>query len=125
MDTTTFFDSQYTDNNLQKLKILLSYMDSPMNSSMGIYIKYKELENALNRKPSFHKRSTNQSKSNESSIIDQFSQLEMLLKDLLPYCNQDEKEKISSLQDMFGQMDSMKDMMEQYEMLKEYMQTDT
>lgn len=125
MDITTIFDSQYTDNNLQKLKVLLSYMDSPMNSSMGIYIKYKELENAFKRKPNPQKKPANSSDSSESNLIDRFSQLDSLLKDLLPYCNKEEREQINGLQDMFGQMDSMKDMMEQYEMLKEYMKPDT
>ena len=44
MDKVTAFDALFTNNQIQKLKILLSYVDSPMQRQLAIYIKFLELK---------------------------------------------------------------------------------
>lgn len=47
MNITHKFDSHFTTNNLQKLKVLLSYMDIPVTSPLCVFIKLRELQIAL------------------------------------------------------------------------------
>lgn len=38
------FDALYTTNQIQKLKILLPYIEAPMQKNLAVYIKYMELQ---------------------------------------------------------------------------------
>ena len=38
------FDALYTNNQIQKLKVLLPYIDPAMQKNMAVYIKYMELQ---------------------------------------------------------------------------------
>lgn len=40
----TAFDALYTTNEIQKLKVLLPYIDPPMQKNLAVYIKYMELQ---------------------------------------------------------------------------------
>lgn len=40
----TAFDALYTTNEIQKLKVLLPYIDPPMQKKLAVYIKYMELQ---------------------------------------------------------------------------------
>ena len=43
-DKVTTFDTLFTNNQIQKLKILMTYLDRSMQKNMAIYIKYLELQ---------------------------------------------------------------------------------
>lgn len=42
------FDALYTTNQIQKLKVLLPYIESSMQKHLAVYIKYMELQYTLN-----------------------------------------------------------------------------
>ncbi|MCD7724789.1 MAG: hypothetical protein LUI12_04455 [Clostridiales bacterium] len=42
------FDALYTTNQIQKLKVLLPYIDPSMQKHMAVYIKYMELQYTMN-----------------------------------------------------------------------------
>lgn len=42
------FDALYTTNQIQKLKVLLPYIDSSMQKHLAVYIKYMELQYTMN-----------------------------------------------------------------------------
>lgn len=42
------FDALYTTNQIQKLKILLPYLDPSMQKHLAVYIKYMELQYTMN-----------------------------------------------------------------------------
>ncbi len=47
MDKVTAFDALFTNNQIQKLKVLVSYVDSPLQRQLAIYIKFLELKYTL------------------------------------------------------------------------------
>lgn len=47
-DSVMAFDALYTTNQIQKLKVLLPYIDSSMQKHLAIYIKYMELQYTIN-----------------------------------------------------------------------------
>lgn len=42
------FDALYTTNQLQKLKVLLPYLEPSMQKHLAVYIKYRELQYTMN-----------------------------------------------------------------------------
>ena len=50
------FDALYTNNQIQKLKVLLPYIDPSMQKNMAVYIKYMELKYTMElfKKHPFH-----------------------------------------------------------------------
>lgn len=51
-DKVLAFDTLYTSNHIQMLKIFLPYLDSNLQKYLAIYIKYSELQYTL----SFYKK---------------------------------------------------------------------
>lgn len=51
MDKVTAFDALFTNNQIQKLKVLISYVDSPMQQQLAIYIKFLELKYTMEPVP--------------------------------------------------------------------------
>lgn len=47
-DSVMAFDALYTTNQIQKMKVLLPYIDSSMQKHLAIYIKYMELQYTIN-----------------------------------------------------------------------------
>lgn len=137
MNITEQFDAKYTNNDLQKLKVLLSYMDSPYMPLLSIYIKYQELILSLQNFPTPSSNRDNEEKSllyascHETAAQKDAAQPDFLsmasyekyfslLHDLSPYCSKNEQEKIHSMESMISNIKSIKDIMEQYELLKDF-----
>ncbi|MCM1266381.1 MAG: hypothetical protein NC302_00640 [Bacteroidales bacterium] len=47
-DNVMAFDALYTNNQIQKLKVLLPYIEPSMQRHMAVYIKYMELQYTMN-----------------------------------------------------------------------------
>lgn len=110
-DCIAAFDTLYTSNQMQMLKILLPYMQADMQSLIAVYIKFNELLIALR----FSKEC-----SSHSPTFQQRKDLNLpaLANDLSPFLNREEKDmlhKFSEMQDMMenlGQITQMMQMME-------------
>lgn len=110
-DKVLIFDTLYTTNHIQMLKIFLSFLEEPMQKNLAVFIKYLELQYTI----SFFQR-----KETEINICGGKHQPlnpDECLDELKSYCNEDEKSKIDQI---FGIMNTMK-MMQELQPLMEMM----
>ena len=85
------FDALYTNNQIQKLKVLLPYVEPSMQKNMAIYIKYMELKYTMDlcRKHPFHICSAPP----EESPPD----VKRLCQELKPYCTEAEVRQLEQM----------------------------
>lgn len=113
MDKVTAFDALFTNNQIQKLKILLSYVDSPMQRQLAIYIKFLELKYTMElfqRSPQLSVSPT----PTESSFDPA-----KLCQEVTPYCSPQEQRQINQFASMFQAMSHYQEMMEMVKMFQE------
>lgn len=106
-DPITAFDTLYTSNQLQMLKIVLPYMQTEMQKFIAIYIKLNELLIAL--------QFTKNKPLNSSFPLQREMNMADLLKYLSPYLSEAEKE-------MMNQFTSFQENMEQFKQMSQMMQ---
>lgn len=116
----TAFDSLFTTNKIQMLKVMLAWLPPAQQGIFAVYIKFLELQYActlLHRRPETcltgarHLSADFFSGDNSDAIE--------LLDELLPYSSQAERSRIDSMKSMLQNMGKMKEMMEMAEMMKE------
>lgn len=109
-DPITAFDTRYTSNQLQMLKIILPYIQQKLQRFIAIYIKWNELQIALQF-------------SQSNLFSDSFSAKELdityLLKYLSPYLSDSEKEMMNQLSSMYENMEQMKQMSQMMQMMND------
>lgn len=104
-DAVFLFDTLYTTNHIQMLKILLSYFPVKYRNKLAMYIKFQELQYTMEY--SRHNTVNLSAQSTEKEI-----DIAALCQALTPYCTEKEKK-------MFQQLTQMKSTMAQYqEMMK-------
>lgn len=113
-DRVLAFDSLFTTNHIQILKLLVGYMDSPIQGKLAVYIKFQELFYTLKLITEHPTISISPCFSCETD-----KSIPLLLESILPFCTPDEKEKIQNLRNMFQNMENMKEMMQMIELLQE------
>ncbi len=98
------FDALYTNNQIQKLKVLLPYVEPSMQKNMAIYIKYMELKYTMDlcRKHPFHICSTPP----EESPPD----VKRLCQELKPYCTEAEVRQLEQMESMLQTMEMYQEM---------------
>ena len=98
------FDALYTNNQIQKLKVLLPYIDPVMQKNMAIYIKYMELKYTMDffRKHTFLIRTA----SEEPKMTD----FKKLCKELKPYSTEAEVKQLEQMESMFQTMEMYQEM---------------
>ena len=98
------FDALYTNNRIQKLKVLLPYIEPSMQKNMAIYIKYMELKYTMElfKKHPFHicsyKEDTNR------------PDFKKLFRELRPYCSESESRQLEQLESLFQTMEMYQEM---------------
>ncbi len=102
IDPVTAFDTLYTSNQLQMLKIVLPYMQDTMQRFIAIYIKLNELMLAFYF-------------SSGSYPVKRETDMTGMLRYLSPYLSDSEKE-------MMNQFSSMQENMEQFKQINQMMQ---
>ena len=106
LDPVTAFDTLYTSNQMQMLKIVLPFMQEKIQRFIAIYIKFNELIITLRFAKSL----------NDSSCFSKKeADMTTLLKYLSPYLSDSEKE-------MMNQFSSMQENMEQFKQMSAMMQ---
>lgn len=111
-DWIAAFDALFTNNQIQKLKILLPCLDRPMQRNLAIYIKYLELQYTMTL---FQKRPGSIASSLPRSSIDPGG----LCDAILPYCTEAEKSSLTSLRNIIQTFSQYKEMMEMVQMMQE------
>lgn len=98
------FDALYTNNQIQKLKVLLPYIDPSMQKNMAIYIKYMELRYTMDlfRKHPLQIRAA----SGETEKPD----MKRICHELKPYCTETEVKQLEQMESMFQTMEMYQEM---------------
>ncbi len=99
------FDALYTNNQIQKLKVLLPYIDSSMQKHLAVYIKYMELQYTMNhvRKHPFQICGCSLSSS-------QSPDLHRLCQELCLYSSPEEIKQLEQFQNILQTMETVQEM---------------
>ncbi|MCI6811738.1 MAG: hypothetical protein MSS92_10640 [Lachnospiraceae bacterium] len=110
------FDTLYTTNHMQMLKLLFPYLDIESRHKLAMFIKWQELLYTMNftRQYSGLCRKTNYPGKKELDIS-------ALLPLLSPYCSEQEKNMLSQFSQMQNMMQTYKDMAQYLPMIQEIM----
>lgn len=120
-DAIAAFDSLFTTNRIQMLKVLLPRLSPEAQGNFAVYIKFLELQYTvtfLQRHPSIpllgagKQLSGNLFQGDNADTID-------LLDELLPFSGLEERPKIEGMRNMLQNMGKMQEMMEMMQMLQE------
>lgn len=108
------FDALYTTNQIQKLKVLLPYIEPPMQKNMAVYIKYMELQYTMRyvRKHPFQI-------SGCSISSDQRPDLQSLCLQLSLYSSPEEIKQLEQFRSMIQTMETVQEMSQTFSALKE------
>lgn len=127
-ETITTFDTLLTTNRLQMMKVLLSYLAPEQQGSLAVYIKFSELQYALQLlkrsppQPIFRGHRTIltfQSLLGGNLLENDFSGVLELLEELLPFSGPQERARIQNIRNFLSGMSQMREMMEMMEMMRE------
>lgn len=126
-DKITAFDTLFTTNHIQMLKILMPYFEPSMQKQLVVYIKYLELRYALSCLDSRshelygcagrHGSSPGQA---EPFGKEDFN-IEKICTELIPYCTNDEKQKIEQISGLFRSIEMYKELSQTMEIMKDFM----
>lgn len=127
-ETITAFDTVLTTNRIQMMKVFLSYLAPELQSGLAVYIKFSELQYAIQMARQFPGRPVLQNRRTALSlkslmdgslfVKDQAGVLD-LLDELLPFSAPSERKRIQELKNMLAGLGRMREMMEMMEMMKE------
>ena len=126
-DKITAFDTLFTTNHIQMLKILMPYFDPPMRKQLVVYIKYLELRYALSYFDSHSHELYGCAEGYGHPLdgADPFGKEEFnigkICSELLPYCTNDEKQKVEQISGLFRSMEMYKEMSQTFEVMKDLM----
>lgn len=112
-DKVVAFDTLFTTNHIQMLKVLLTYLDPATQKSIAVYIKWMELQYTLSffrRYPGASIRGLPKEESFDAA---------RLCDEMLPYCAPREKEQLQSMKNMLQNLSNAQEMMEMMQMMKE------
>lgn len=112
-DKVVAFDTLFTTNHIQMLKILLSYVEPSQQKNMAIYIKFLELQYTI----SFFQKHPHSSLSKHSA--DGPPNTSKLLDEILPFCSPEQQEQFRQVKNMMETFENMQGMMETMQMMKD------
>lgn len=113
-DRVLAFDSLFTTNHIQILKLLIGYMDSAIQGKMAVYIKFMELSHTLKMVKSHPTISVSPCCNSTDS-----NGLSLLLDEIVPFCRPEEKEQLQSIKNIFQTLENIQGMMEMMDFVKE------
>lgn len=115
------FDSLFTNNKIQMLKILISHLPSENQGALAVYIKFMELQHTLTFLQ--HHPGVQLFGNTSELSFDFFSGdntgTVTLLEELLPFSGPEEQNKIRGMIQMMQNMKQMREMMEMIQMMQE------
>lgn len=116
----TAFDSLFTTNKIQMLKVLFTRLPSAQQGGFAIYIKFLELQYTLRfLRVQPVPRFAGSKPLSADFFSGDSSDTIALLDELLPFSGPAERTRIENIKNMLHNIAKMKEMMEMMEMLKE------
>ena len=112
-DKVAAFDTLFTTNHIQMLKVLLTYLEPSAQRSIAVYIKWLELQYTL----SFFRRYPGASL--KGLPREEGFDATRLCDEMLPYCAPREKNQLQSMKSMFQNLSNAQEMMEMMQTMKE------
>ena len=109
----TQFDTFYTSNHIQILKILMPFFPPELQKQIAIYIKYQELYTALNR--------ISKTRSAPFPQISLVSNIEPLCDEIYDYLDPDKQESLSQIRSTIKSFTDMQETMEMFQAMQETM----
>lgn len=110
------FDTLFTTNQIQILKILLTYVEPTQQKRIAVYIKFLELQYTLtffqNHPSSALPFSGKFSKEEDFNIG-------KLCEEVLPFCSPSDREKLNQMKNMYQNFTNMQEMLQMVQMMKE------
>lgn len=119
-DKITAFDTLFTTNHIQMLKIVMPYMDIPIRRQMAVYIKYLELRYTLSYYSSHCVELCGCSMNPMSSSKKEDFNISKICSEILPYCTAEEKQKVEQFAGLFRSMEMYREMSQTFEMMKDF-----
>lgn len=119
--TITAFDSLFTTNRIQMLKILLPWLAPGQQSGFAVYIKLLELQYTLTflrRHPDTRLLGNGKQLSADFFQGDNEDTLK-LLDELLPFSSQEDRSRIENMKSMMANFRKMQEMMDMMKMMQE------
>lgn len=120
-NTINAFDSLFTNNRIQMLKVLFSWLAPKQQGGFAVYIKLLELQYAftLMRSHSGIWLPGNRKRLSADFFQGDNSDTLELLDELLPFSGPNERSKIEGMKNMLVSMKKMQEMMEMVKMMQE------
>ena len=119
-DKITAFDTLFTTNHIQMLKIVMPYLDASMRRQMAVYIKYLELQYTLSYYSSHSAALCGCSINPMDSGRKEDFNFNKICSEILPYCTAEEKQKLEQFAGMFRSMEMYREMTQTFEMMKDF-----
>lgn len=109
------FDTLFSTNQTQMLKIILPFMDNQMQKHLAIYIKLLELRYTIDflKKHPFQLCGCTKQES--------FSEFPKLCDELLPFCGDKEKKQLEQMRGIIHSMEMYREMSKTMEAMKDFM----
>ena len=114
IDKAAAFDTLFTSNRIQILKILAYYMDPRLLKGLAVYIKLSELQYTL----ALFRRHPETSLGNVSASINENIAAE-LCSDLMPLCDEAQKTSLQRITQMMDNIHNFQEMMEMVQTMQE------
>lgn len=113
LDKVTAFDTLFTTNHIQMMKVLSSYLPPSSLQNLAIYIKVAELQYTLQL---FHKHphASLQLLPHEETF-----DTTKMCEEVLPFCSPAQQEHLQQMKNMMEQYKNMQDMMEMMKLMQE------
>lgn len=105
-DQVLAFDTLYTNNHIQMLKVLLPHLPRGQKNQFAVFIKYMELQYTITLTEKQKNQINICTASYDSTPIDWNG----LLKELQPYCTTTEKRKMSQIKEMMNTFQMLQEM---------------
>lgn len=112
-DKVIAFDTLFTTNHINMLKIIMSYFDSSMQKNIAIYIKYLELQYTFQY---FNNRPYSIAGCRPSK---ETFDIPKLCDEVLPYCTKEERSKVDQIKNLMSTLSSYQEMSQTFEMMKD------
>lgn len=109
-DKIIAFDTLFTNNRIQMLKIIMPYFDASMQKNFAVYIKFMELQYTI----AFFQSNPVLPFPHDSEF-----EFDRMFKDMIPYCSPTDRSRMEQYTNMFSMMKNYKDMMETVSMMKD------
>ena len=107
------FDTLFTTNHIQMLKVMLPYMDNKAQKSLAVYIKFMELRYTID----FCSQHPYSPCMNPEESFD----LGKICDELFPYCTEKERNQMEQLRNMVRSMEMYREISQTMELMKDIM----